>query len=141
MVEQVGDARQPQEPLWVTTVLVLLTAGWLLGTPVLALGTALDTWHLYGEPPAPAEYATAQRHAVLTTAVAAGLPGLAWWLAVRSQRSVAPTVYALAAVLGLVGGLVLYGMVSPDAPDAPVRDDGPRVCQEHSGGDATCPGG
>jgi hypothetical protein len=128
-------------PVWVSTVMALLTAVWLLGGPWLALGSVMDLWTFFGEQPTADDHARAQRHALMATVLATACPAGAWYLALRWRRSVAATVFGTGAVLGLVGGLLLYGLVSPDAPETPVRDDGPRVCQEHSGGDSTCPGG
>ena len=54
---------------------------------------------------------------------------------------VSTTIVLLTAVWLLGGPLLAIGSVSPEVPDVPVRDDGPPVCQEHSGGDNRCPGG
>jgi hypothetical protein len=125
----------------VSTVLTLLTAVWLLLGPLLALGSVLDLVTFFGDQPTADDHARAQRHALLATLVATGCPAGAWYLAVRWPRPVAARVFGAGAVLGLVGGLLLLFVVSPHEPDSPVRDDGPPVCQEHSGGDSTCPGG
>jgi hypothetical protein len=119
--------------------MTLLTALWLLAGPLLALGSVLDLVTFFGELPSAEDHARAQRHALLATLVATVCPAGAWYLAVRWPRPVAARVFGAGAVLGLVVGLLLFGIVSPHGPDTP--DDGPRYCQEHSGGDATCPGG
>jgi hypothetical protein len=128
-------------PVWGSTAMAVLTAVWLIGGPWLAIGSVMDLWTFFGEQPTAADHATAQRHAVLATALATCCPAGAWYLAVRWHRSVAATVFGVGAALGLAGGLLLVGLVSPSDRSVPVPEDGPRVCQEHSGGDSTCPGG
>jgi hypothetical protein len=102
----------------------------------------LDVVTFLGDLPSADDHARAQRHAILATLVATACPAGACYLAVRWPRPVAARVFGAGAVLGLVGGLLLYAVVSPHAAGAPAApDDGPPVCQEHSGGDSTCPGG
>ena len=128
-------------PGWAVATVALLTAAWLLVTPVLALQSLTDLWTFLGDQPTAADHERAQGHALLATLVATGCPTVAWLLGARWQRGAVQVLFVAGAVLGLVGGLLLYGLVSPEGPPAPVRDDGPRYCQEHSGGEATCPGG
>ena len=120
--------------------LAAVGAGLLL-TPLLALQSVTDLWTFLGEQPTAADHERAQRHALLATLVAAGCPAAAWVLGARWQRGAVQVLFGVGAVLGLIGGLLLHGLVSPEQPAAPVREDGPRYCQEHSGGEATCPGG
>ena len=147
MTDGGGSSRQPRVrtdgpmPGWAVATITLLTVAWLLGTPFLAIGSLADLWTFSGEQPTPADHDRAQRHALMTTVVATGCPAAAAVLAARRRRGVVQAVFGVGAVLGLVGGLLVHAAVSPEVPDPPARDDGPRVCQEHSGGDSTCPGG
>ena len=128
-------------PGWAVPTVALLTVAWLLVTPVLAIGSLTELWTFLGEQPTAADHDRAQRRALLATLVAAGCPAAAWVVGARWQRGAVQALFAVGAVSGLVGGLLLYGMVSPESPPAPLRDEGPRICQEHSGGDNRCPGG
>ncbi len=81
------------------------------------------------------------RHDVLTltrlvTCIAAigAVLGL-WW-----RRREAVVVFAAGAGVALVLGLTGYALAAKDKPSRPTWEDAPRYCQEHSGGDATCPG-
>lgn len=136
-----GPADDERAPTWGVATIALLTLVWLGATPVVALGSVMDLWTFLGEVPTAADHSRAQQHAVIATVLAAGCPAVAWYLSARWHRRTARVVFGVGAVLGLVGGLVLYGLVSPHTPDVPVRDEGPPVCQERSGGDTDCPGG
>ena len=59
-----------------------------------------------------------------------------WW-----RRRLVLAVSAVGVAAALVVGLGSYWLAAEDRPDRPEGDDGPRVCQEHSGGDTRCPGG
>ncbi|WP_299959860.1 hypothetical protein [uncultured Modestobacter sp.] len=133
--------RKESAPGWAVPTVALLTVAWLLATPLLAIGSLMELWTFLGEQPTAADHDRAQRQALLATLMAAGCPAVALVVGARWQRGAVQALFGVGAVFGLVGGLLLYGLVSPDSPPTPLRDDGPRYCQEHSGGDATCPGG
>jgi uncharacterized ion transporter superfamily protein YfcC len=81
------------------------------------------------------------RHDVLTvtrqlTCVAAiGVVLGLWW-----RRRLATVFFGVAAVAALIAGLTVHALAAEDQPDRPAWEDAPRYCQEHSGGDVTCPG-
>ena len=134
----VGDERRL--PTWVVVTIAALTVGWL-GAAAMALGSLTELWSLFGEAPTVADLEQAQRQVLIATVLATGCPALAWLLAVRWRRSTAQAVFGVGALASLLGGVLLYGLVAPERPAPPVRDDGPPVCQERSGGDNDCPGG
>ena len=143
-VERVGRGEGGsgrQVPGRVGLAFAALSFGCLVVAPVLVLRALFGSWDLYGGPPTDAETAAAQRDAVLATVLATGCGGAAWLLAVRWGRGLTQVLFGTVAVVGLIGGLLVHGEVSPDLPGTPVRDVGPPVCQERSGGDNDCPGG
>ena len=138
--------RRPATPAWVVVVLVVLAGAWLvvgtwLGLRVLGdlYDRAADLAFYIGEAPAWHRDDGAAGHAVQATLAATVLPGLGLLVALAWRRPVAAAVFGAGAVLGLVLGLWAHAVLTPDAPDVPAPE--PRHCQEHSGGDATCPGG
>ena len=150
-IERVGGGASARErsrpaggeqraPAWVVLTMALLTVGWLAAASS-ALGPVLDLWSLFGEAPTTAELEQAQRQVLIATGPAVVCPALAWLLALRRRRSTAELVFAVGALLSLLGGVLLYGLVAPERTAPPVRDDGPSICQERSGGDNDCPGG
>ncbi|MBB3677136.1 hypothetical protein [Modestobacter versicolor] len=140
-------ARRPAG--WSTAALVLVVVVWLVLTgwqwlqwagaaTDLATPDLFDIWPDSSAPPGPdPARAEAQQHARLATLLGAVPPGLGLLLALACRRTLAAVVLGAGAVLGLCLGLWMHGVVTPEAPEPP----GPRVCQEHSGGDTTCPGG
>jgi hypothetical protein len=71
----------------------------------------------------------------LACVAAIGLVLCLWW-----RRRVAVLLFAVAALVGLVAGLVVYAIAAEDQPDRPAWEDRPHVCQEHSGDGNRCPG-
>ncbi|MGY1857446.1 hypothetical protein [Modestobacter sp. SYSU DS0290] len=127
-------------------LLGLLALAWVVVPTVLVLGIAWDavswagslpfagntTWH---------EQAVAHERAVWATVVGAGVPLVGVVLGLVWRRGALVAVSGIAAAAGLAGGFTLLRLVSPSEAPAPVPDNRPPVCQEHSGGDTRCPGG
>ena len=116
--------------------------GWLLLTPFLLAGSPASTWHLYGEPPSPAEEQQAFLWGLAAAGVALVLPLLGLWLSVGAGRGGSAVCFTIALTVGLaLSGLVLAGDGRDEGRSAIPVDRGPVGCQEHSGGDTRCPGG
>jgi hypothetical protein len=139
--ERLAVGEGPQVPKRVFLTFTALALGSLMVAPWLLLGALFGSWDLYGQAPTDAESAAAQRHAIAATVVGGGCAGLGWLLAVRWRRRLAQLLFGTIAVVAFLGGLLVHEAVTPDLPGTPVRDRGPTVCQEHSGGDNRCPGG
>ncbi|WP_222192930.1 hypothetical protein [Modestobacter italicus] len=135
-------------PGWTTAVLVAVAVAWLLLTgwqwlqwagAVADLATPdLTDWWPDGsaEPVADPARAEAQHHGRLAVLFGTAVPGFGLVVALLLRRRLPAVVFGGGAVLGLCLGLWMQAVVTPDVPELE-----PRHCQEHSGGDATCPGG
>jgi uncharacterized membrane protein len=119
---------------------IALGFAWLVGTGYVVLVGIGETLHFLGETATPEEVAESRRLFGLAAVLAVTVPlaGLLLCLSVRRKR-----FGILFAVLLLLGS-TFAGFVALDAyrsrPPAPV-EQGPRACQESSGGDNRCPGG
>ena len=140
--------RPPARPVpgWGVFLLSLLAVLWLLGAPAQAWGWLTEVLSqplpgfLPGDTGTPtwAGRVDAQRHA-RTVLLLGLLPAAGLLLALRWRRAVVAVLFGGAAVVSVLVGAWMVAAVTPDAPDVP--DPAPRYCQEHSGGEATCPGG
>ena len=128
-------------PAWGTPAEVLLTAVWVVGTPLLLIAAAVTAAPFFGEAPTAAELQRADSLLWVAAAVGVGCPALALGLALRWGHRVAALAFGAAAAAGLVGVLVLGASNVQRDPGPAPGPTGPPVCQERSGGDTDCPGG
>jgi hypothetical protein len=122
----------------------LLTLAWVIAVPVLLVTGITESWSFTSEPNP--NRSTGSLLLLTAAVIAVLLPLLATVLAFRGARPVVGTVYALLTLaLLLPAGLTVrstaedLGGHHPAAPESPPGPPG--RCMEHSGGEATCPGG
>ena len=123
-----------------SAVLVLIWLAWILVPPLLVFGGAIGAAPFFGEQPTAAEQAEATRLYVIASVLALGLPSLGVLLTWRT-RAVAAACFGAALVLVCIPVAMLMAQEFRGQSIGPAPDDGPPVCQEHSGGDNRCPGG
>lgn len=123
------------EPLWPHLLLALLTTGVLIGVPWLALAGVSESVILFGSAPADWEKGSEWLLAAFWVGVGGSVAGLVLAVWVRRGGFAGFFTTFLVAVL-----LVWLGS-RPSTPGPAFEPAGPSVCQEHSGGDSTCPGG
>ncbi|EWC62097.1 hypothetical protein UO65_2611 [Actinokineospora spheciospongiae] len=123
------------EPVWPHLLLALLTTGVLIGVPWLALLGVGESIHLFGGEPTEWEKGRGWLLTAFWVGVGGSAAGLV--LAVRLRRS----GFAGFFTTFLVAVLLVWLGSRPSTPGPAFDPAGPGVCQEHSGGDSTCPGG
>jgi hypothetical protein len=119
--------------------LPLIAVAWLLVPPTLVYGSLITSAPFFGETPSAADQAEATALLRAAAATAVGLP-LAGLLLSRSlRRRGAAWMFGIAMTVSMLAALLVFA----DDLESVQREPQPRVrtCQEHSGGDATCPGG
>lgn len=130
-------------PRWAGITVWFLTIVWILavlGACWWVFTTGFGLWAAAGRNAPHLEREMAQANMTLA-AIAAGGPFLIVVVAVIGRRKVTAAVHF---VLGMVIGLLLlplaadahHKLTPPPSPPGPAG-----FCQEHSGGDNTCPGG
>ncbi len=122
--------------------LVLLGLAWLVLPAWFVFGAAITSASFFGDSPSASDQAEAGRLLVRAGITAVVLPALGLAVASWLGRTGARAVFGVALAIGAVAAVVLIGaapQVAGEVP-APAPTSSPR-CQEHSGGDTTCPGG
>ena len=128
-----------RELLWIPQV--LLGTIWVLLVPALGLQASLSTWDLYGQAPSAAELAEQQHQFAVVVGISLAVVVLGLWLSVLARSTFGGVVFALLLVPTLVLALLWLGSWHGSRPAPPPAPREPIGCQEHSGGDARCPGG
>jgi len=126
------------EPVWPHLLLALLTTGVLIGVPWLALAGVSESVQLFGSATADWEAGSEWLLAAFWLGVGGSAAGLvlAVWLR-RGGFAGFFTTFLVAVLLVWLGSCP-----HTPAPAGPAFEPGgPAVCQEHSGGDNSCPGG
>jgi hypothetical protein len=122
-----------------SAALLLIWLAWVLVPPLLLFGGAMTSAPFFGEQPTPADRSQSAALYLVAAVLALGLPFVGLLLTWRTRRVAAACFGAALAVVAIPVALLLG---RGDAGlDGPVPDQGPPVCQEHSGGDTRCPGG
>lgn len=120
--------------------LVVPALMWIIGTPVCLLYALSRSLTLFGQP-ASEENARAVTVALVLAGVcclAAPVVGLV--LAHRAGSSGGKWLYAIATGLGVLPFVGMVALLSTHGSDLQPTEPAPWVCQEHSGGDNSCPG-
>lgn len=124
--------------VWADLAAALLTAVWVLVSPVLIVTGFFKTVSFWSAPN--------PEHAAGVNLMTAGAicfvaaPFLAAIITARTRRPKAPVIFGVGAFLGLFLVVFVLGGSQPKGP--PAREPLPSgYCVEHSGGDNKCPGG
>jgi hypothetical protein len=124
-----------------TALLVLIWAAWVL-VPLLLAGAAVASLlTFFGEVPAPAEEASADRFLVAAAVTGICLPLAGVVLSAWRDRRASAAAFSVALGIGLLASVPVFQLAVPDRAPSAIPSHSGGGCQEHSGGDTRCPGG
>jgi hypothetical protein len=121
-------------------LLALLWVAWLLVPAGLVLAAIGEVLTFLGQQPTAAERVASDRYLLAAAVTVVCLPVAGIVLSAALDRRVSAVAFSVALGVGLLLSVpVLRTFASGPAPS--VVPSHPGGCQEHSGGDARCPGG
>lgn len=138
-ITNVNMPEQRADPCTAYCTFSLLVLVWIALPTYLVYNAVIASASFFGEPPGPQQMADARRLLAAAGVAALVPPLLGFLLAVRWRRRVAIWVFGLALVIEAF--FALMGLIASTSSGDHESARRPVTCQNHSGGDAECPGG